>query len=236
MPFNLPRRRPLLFPLVGGYYFLITSRLTRYIHQRIDRQKLIFNAVLAGIFLLVLATIGVEIVEANLPEWSQKIKKSLPLQLPYTGTATISFVLGILLAHISNLFIDDTKALSRSIRFIGNELEQLVRSAFLNAALISFTMKSGKVYVGWPLSLPRPSRSSYLSVLPLISGHRDETQEIVFTTEYWDLYQKRQQDGEDDIYAGFLLVLSVDEITHASLFDFDIYERFNRTSDRNSGA
>ncbi|MGB3589071.1 MAG: hypothetical protein WBA23_21165, partial [Tunicatimonas sp.] len=76
----------------------------------------------------------------------------------------------------------------------------------------------------------------YLSVLPLISGYRDETQEIVFTTEYWDLYQQRKQDGSDDIYAGFLLVLSVGEITHASLFDFDVYERFDQTSGRNSGT
>ncbi|MGD1894154.1 MAG: hypothetical protein ACFB15_26605 [Cyclobacteriaceae bacterium] len=231
MPFNL-----LLFPLVGGYYLLITSRFTKYIHQRIDRQRLIFNAVLAGIFLLVLATIGVRILKTSFPEWSESMRDWFPLQIPYTGTAILSFVLGILIAHISNLFINDTKALSRSIRFIGNELEQLVRSAFLNTALISFTMKSGKVYVGWPLSLPRPSRGSYLSVLPLISGYRDETQDIIFTTEYWDLYQKRQQEGEGDIYAGFLLVLSVDEITHASLFDFDIYERFNQTLDRNSGA
>ena len=231
MPFNL-----LLFPLVGGYYLLITSRFTKYIHQRIDRQRLIFNAVLAGIFLLVLATCGVMVVESNFPEWSKNIKEGFPLQLPYTGTAILSFLLGILIAHISNLFIDDTKALSRSIRFIGNELEQLVRSAFLNTALISFTMKSGKVYIGWPLSLPRPSRGSYLSVLPLISGYRDETQDIVFTTEYWDLCQNRKQAGADDIYAGFLLVLSVGEITHASLFDFDVYERFSQTANRNSGA
>ncbi|MEQ9440210.1 MAG: hypothetical protein RIG62_14245 [Cyclobacteriaceae bacterium] len=221
MPFNL-----LLLPLVGGYYFLITSRLTKYIHQRIDRQKLIFNAVLAGIFLLGLAIVGVKVLETLQPVWLEGIKQYIPLQLPYTGTSILSFGLGIALSHLSNLFISDTQALSRSIKFIGNELEQLVRSAFLNAALISFTMKSGKVYIGWPLSLPRPSSGSYLSVLPLISGYRNETQEIIFTTEYWDLYQERQQEGEGNIYEGFLLVLAVDEVTHASLFDFDIYERF----------
>jgi hypothetical protein len=53
MPFNL-----LLLPLIGGYYLLVTSRFTKYIHQRIDRQRLIFNSV------LVLST--EEIVSASL--------------------------------------------------------------------------------------------------------------------------------------------------------------------------
>ena len=53
MPFNL-----LLLPLVGGYYLLVTSRFTKYIHQRIDRQRPIFNSA------LVLST--EEIVSASL--------------------------------------------------------------------------------------------------------------------------------------------------------------------------
>ena len=52
MPFNL-----LLLPLVGGYYLLVTSRFTKYIHQRIDRQRLIFNSVLVGIALIGLSII-----------------------------------------------------------------------------------------------------------------------------------------------------------------------------------
>ena len=166
MPFNL-----LLLPLIGGYYFLVNFRFTKYIHQRIDRQKLIFNAVLVGIILLGLAVIGIKAFEVLYPVWAENMRRYMPLQLPYTGTSILSFVIGVFFAYIPNLFIDDTKALSWSIKFIGNELEQLVRSAFLNAALVSFTMKSGKVYVGWPLTLPRPSSSSYLSVLPLISGY-----------------------------------------------------------------
>ena len=214
MPFNL-----LLLPLVGGYYFLITCRLTKYIHQRIDRQKLIFNAVLIGILLLGLAVASTKAVEYGLPIWSEEAKQYIPLQLPYTGTAILSLLLGFALPHLLNRFINDTKALSRSIKLTGNELEQLVREAFLNASLVSFTMKSGKIYVGWPISLPRPSSGAYLSVLPLISGYRNDTQDVVFTTEYWDVYQARQQAGEQDVYEGFQLILSISEITSANLFN-----------------
>ncbi len=223
MPFNL-----LLLPLVGGYYFLITCRLTKYIHQRIDRQKLVFNAVLAGILLLGLAIVFTKSAQYIFPDRISTLKEHVPLQLPYTGTAVFSLVLGIILPHLINVFTNDTRALSWAIRRNGNELEQLIGKCFLNASLISFTTKSGKVYVGWPISLPRPSRSAYLSVLPLISGYRSDTQDVVFTTEYWDVYQSRQQAGEEDIYQGFLLVLSIDEITSASLFNFDVYERFNQ--------
>lgn len=222
MPFNL-----LLLPLAGGYYLLVTSRFTKYIHQRIDRQRLIFNAVLAGIVLAGLSVVITQTVGYVRPEWVESIKHLFPLQLPYTGTAVLSLLLGVVLAHLSNLFIGKTRALSRSIKLIGNELEHLIDGAFSNVSLVSFTMKSGKVYVGWPVSLPRPTQGAYLSVLPLISGYRDDTQDVVFTTEYWDVYQSRQQAGED-MYHGFLLVLSIEEITSASLFDFDVYERFNR--------
>ena len=90
-------------------------------------------------------------------------------------------------------------------------------------------MKNGKVYVGWPVSLPRPSRDSYLSVLPLFSGYRNDEQDITFTTEYWDIYQQRQDEGEEDMYRGFLLVLATEEIVSASLFDLAVYDRFKHS-------
>ena len=223
MPFNL-----LLLPLVGGYYLLISSRFTKYIHQRIDRQRLIFNSVLAGIVLIGLSVAIAKTIEYVDPPWLHAIKESVPLQLPYTGTAALSLLLGVLLAHLSNLFINDTRALSWSIKLIGNELEQLINGAFLKASLVSFTMKNGKVYVGWPVSLPRPSRGSYLSVLPLFSGYRNDEHDVIFTTEYWDIYHQRREEGEDDMYRGFLLVLSTEEVVSASLFDLDIYDRFGQ--------
>lgn len=223
MPFNL-----LLLPLVGGYYLLVTSRFTKYIHQRIDRQRLIFNSVLVGIFLLGISVSMTKFIEYLEPSWLNTIKASVPLQLPYTGTAVLSLILGILLSHLSNLFISDTQALGWSIKLIGNELEQLINGAFSAAALVSFTMKNGKVYVGWPVALPRPSRSAYLSVLPLFSGYRNSEHDVIFTTEYWDIYQQRREEGEHDAYGGFLLVLPVEEISSASLFDLDIYDRFGQ--------
>ena len=223
MPFNL-----LLLPLVGGYYLLVTSRFTKYIHQRIDRQRLVFNSVLAGIALIGLSVIVTQTVAYLQPEWIARIKRAFPLQLPYTGTAVLSLLLGLVIPHVSNLFIGKTQALSRSIKLIGNEMEQLINGAFLDASLVSFTMKSGKVYVGWPVSLPRPTQGAYLSMLPLFSGYRNDEQDVTFTTEYWDIYQTRQDAGEDDLYRGFLLVLTIEDIVSASLFDLDVYDRFNQ--------
>ena len=98
MPFNL-----LLLPLVGGYYLLVTSRFTKYIHQRIDRQRLIFNSVLVGIALIFLSVVITQTTGYLLPAWTEGIKQAAPLQLPYTGTAVLSLLFGIVLPHLSNL-------------------------------------------------------------------------------------------------------------------------------------
>ena len=37
------------------------------------------------------------------PEWIEGIKRFIPLQLPYNGTAVLSLLFGITLPHLSNL-------------------------------------------------------------------------------------------------------------------------------------
>ena len=41
----------LLLPLIGGYIFLITSYFAKFYHQRLDRQRLIFNSVIASVLI-----------------------------------------------------------------------------------------------------------------------------------------------------------------------------------------
>ena len=80
-----------------------------------------------------------------------------------------------------------------------------------------------------------------LLLLPLVGGYyllvtsrftkyiHHAEQDITFTTEYWDVYQQRQEEGEEDMYRGFLLVLATGEIVSASLFDLAVYDRFEQS-------
>ena len=226
MPFNL-----LLFPLIGGYYFLINSRYFKYYHQRIDRQKLIFNSILLGILFVTLAFVFTSLFDFLFPAFISSLKALLPIEEPYTGTTLLSLGLAIGSAHISNLFVSDVKAIAQSIRKIGNELEILIQSSFEEKIMIQFTMKSDKIYVGWASELPKPQKSDYISIMPALSGYRDEkTKEIKFTTSYVDLYDTFINEGkiEDLDKLNFQLILSKSEIVTANRFDLEIYDLFNR--------
>lgn len=180
MPFNL-----LLFPLVGGYFFLIFCNKTRYYHQRIDQQRLLFNSVLVGIISLTASYFLLQIMDSLFTGFVSNFKKLFPLEIEYLEVAVFSFLLSVFVTVIVNLFTNKTKALSKSIDKIGNDLEKIIKKGFTEAELIPLTLKSGKAYVGIPLAIPEPSKSStYISIVPFFSGYRNNEKELIFTTEY----------------------------------------------------
>jgi len=226
MPFNL-----LLFPLVGGYYFLIRFKHFKYLHQRLERQKLLFNSVIAGTILLSLSFFLTWVSFHLFPSRSNLIKENLPVNLPFFGTTLFSFILGVLFAEIGNLFINESKAISSAIKSIGNELELLFELSLSKENLIQVTLKNDKFYIGWVKSLPIPQQSNYVILLPAFSGYRDgDTKKMIFTTQYLDVYASYVQEGEvTDLKSLTSLVIKIDEIITANIFDMDMYERFNNS-------
>lgn len=225
MPFNL-----LIFPLIGGYCFLILSRFTKYHHQRIDRQKLLFNSTITGVFLLITAAIVTGIITHYFPNVSLKIKSIFPLDLPYLGTTFLAFIFGITMALFSNIFKNETKAIISAIDNFGNELELLTKASWEHGILLNISLKSGKSYVGWVTTLQKPSKSTYITLLPAFSGYRSsDTKELTFTTQYLDLYAEFIKTGKyqslNDM--NFQIVINTDEVISASIFDIEVYELFN---------
>lgn len=225
MPFNL-----LIFPIVGGYYILIRSELVRYTQQRIERQKLIFNAILGGMFMLFVSWIITSITTHYFPCWVNSIRVHYPLKSDYFGTAVCSLVLSVGLTELLNLFVDKDRAISRAINNIGSEFERLVDSCYRGAELIQITLSNGKCYVGWVKALPIPSYSSSISILPVYSGYRNnETKELIYTTQYLDVYASYVQDGIVTSTWGLTnLVIKIDCIVTAGQFNNEMYERFLR--------
>lgn len=85
---------------------------------------------------------------------------------------------------------------------------------------VMLTMDDRKVYVGKVISLGEPSETSGMdqdvSIMPLMSGHRDkDTLKVDFTTYY--------EEVDTDIY----LSLRQDKIVSATEFDFTAYLKWN---------
>jgi len=223
MPFNL-----LIFPIVGGYYILIRSELFRYRQQRVESQKLIFNSILIGIAMLFISWIVTSTLTYFAPSVVASIRSYYPLRALYFGTALCSFILSVVLTEIINIFVDEDKSISRAIKGIGNEFEILCEHCYRNVELIQFTLKNDKCYVGWMQSLPIPSRANYIKIFPVYSGYRkSDTKELIFTTQYLDIYATYIQKGEvTDIVELTTLVIKIDEIVSANSFDDEMYDRF----------
>lgn len=223
MPFNL-----LIFPILGGYYLLIRSELFRYLHQRIDRQKLIFNSIIAGVGLLILAFILKTVWIFASPLTAGWCRDQVPIPLPYAGTTLLSFFLGIAFAEISNLVINKKKCIRFAIQEIGSELELLLDYCANEDELVQITLKNDKVYVGWVLTLPIPQHSSFVKIAPAFSGVRNkESKTIEFTTAYLDVYSTYISKGKaTNVKLLSNLVIKTEEILSATRFDIDMYERF----------
>lgn len=228
MPFNL-----LLFPIIGGYYVLIRSELFRYEQQRVDTQKLILNSILVGIVLLGISWILTSVVRFVFPQVVDVVTDYYPIKVNYFGTAISSFLLGITLTELSNLFVTRASQIPAAIKSIGNEFERLCEFCYSNGELIQLSLRNNKCYVGWVQSLPIPSHDEYIRIFPVYSGYRkDETKELVFTTQYLDVYAKYVQEGEvTDIEELTTLVIRIDEVISSNLFRPEMYQRFSSKSE-----
>ncbi|RDD29669.1 hypothetical protein CR161_02525 [Prosthecochloris sp. ZM] len=156
------------------------------------------------------------------------------------GAALSSALSGIVSAEVINKILDfrdrRIECLKRSIDHGENEFERLVKDAWESSiadseqVLLSFTLKSREVYIGVPLELPVPSRSSHISLFPLFSGYLEkDTLKLTITDDHWGYYKEAGRispdGGADKNFNpdGCRIVFSVDSIETASVFDLAYY-------------
>jgi F0F1-type ATP synthase epsilon subunit len=190
MPFNI-----LLLPLIGGFFFIHRWNRTKFQAIRLDKERLLFHASLAGGFLLFLAFI----LEALIPPFIPCVKwfpclPTLPFQ--YMGVSSLALALGLALPLILNLFWPLYNESKRVIEEEGDPFEQLINGALDAAKPVMLTLKGGKVYVGFVVSSFVPAREQRtIHIAPLRSGYRGEKkQRVCFTTEYAEALDKIPQD------------------------------------------
>lgn len=227
MPFNL-----LLFPLLGGYYFLVTFESRhKYTQLRFSDQKLLFNSAIAGIALLTISFLATSVMSYFFKDFVSWVVKSSPIDIKYFWTSILSFLIACVSANILNLWrrTHRLQYIRQAIDAIGNELEVLLKKSFDEEILINITLKNNKFYIGWASALPIPSQSKFISIIPAYSGYRDEkTKELMFTTQYLEIYSTFIKEGKvksiNDL--GVNQLINVNEMLSVSQFDPVIYERF----------
>lgn len=221
MPWNL-----LIIPLVGGYFFLTRSYFFRYKYRLLDRQRLLFESVIAATFLLVASYTIILLLKPYIAEHYLAIYlKYRPF--PYTGTAVLSLVMFLVVTYLPNIFLSKEKSMKEAIRSYGTALERLVLEALENPQQICFTLDNGKVYVGYPNSINDLVNSGTLSFFPVFSGYRDDQQDIVIVTFYDKFYLNLSGEDlfNDDL--NFEQLIAVDHIISAKRFDIEVYDKFS---------
>ena len=235
----MPKFDLLLLPLLGGYIFLLTFRLTKFYHQRIERQRLVFNSL---IFAFILSVFGLMIDEFIL-KWRfllgfREFLGSLnPIEYDGLNQSILIFVFSYLLAKFLNLVISDKFMLNYVVEKWGDAYEKLFWESLQNKndedKLLMITTDTNKVYVGYVNQINEPIGNSHIKVIPNFSGYRDKnTREFIVTTNYISVLQhfiNSDQQSVIDDKMGILIPKS--QITLLSRFDYEIFSDFNLPED-----
>lgn len=228
MPWNF-----LILPLVAGYYLLTRSYYFRFKQQRLDTQRLIFESVLLSVALTIFTYLIRIIAEHISPTFIATLYRFIPIKIPYVGTAIFTLVFAVLFSEVVNLILHKERFIINAIRSVGNEFELMLASSFTEGLLLQFTLDNNKFYIAWVKELPIPSISSYVRIIPAISGFRNNEKELVFTSQYLSVYAEYINEGKITAIEQLKIdmVLDLKNIVSVSYFDKEMYDRFNRLKD-----
>ena len=227
----------LLLPLIGGYIFLITSYFTKFYHQRLDRQRLIFNSVIAGVLISIIGLYLNELLKTECFICFRKFFKFI-IPLHYDGL-TVSFYIFLIsypLAKIVNKLFPKNIALYWNIQKWGDEFEKLFWDSLGDENnILMITTKSNKVYVGYLINVSEPLKNSHITILPSMSGYRDkETKQLTITTDYEKVVDEfiaeiKEETGVDvdEITLNTDVIIKQDEILTATVYEQAVFDKFN---------
>ncbi len=199
---------------------------------------MLVESALAGVLLVFVSRFVVMI--ANLSSHLRSAWFAVaPPDIPFLGTASVSLILGFVAPYSLNFILSKTSrmtvldAKTVAIERHGNDLLRLLHTASLEEKTVSLSLDNGKVYIGLVAAAPNLApHDTYLEITPFYSGYRDkETQELVFTVNYLDVYEKQHLDPDN-----CRVVLPMASICMASLFDHSVYPAFRVESDQPPGG
>ena len=239
MPYNL-----FIIPILTGYLILTNSSLFKYNSQRITKNRIILESAAIGLLSISAGFIFRGLIAIQFPTLIPFFLEKLsfiPFVKPlYFWTFNISCLTSLALFTLIELLI--TKLYSKSNIIIwsvdknGNELEKLVTESVINGKTIQLTLKNDKVYIGFCEETPIPQKTNYIILSPILSGYREkETKRLQITTNYFKIIEEFIDEIEtkegiqlEEITLNTHIVIKQDEILTASIYEQDIYDKFNK--------
>lgn len=223
MPFNV-----LLLPLLGGFILVTRWNHTRFTTKRYAGERLVFFAAIAGVFLAILSFLLVRATAWMWPGLEAAWQRHVPFE--YAGTSLLAFLLGFVLWRPLNRWSPREDALHAAIEQWNDFLEILLEEAVKKTLMVSISLKSGKVYIGFVTSNYDPSYDrKYIRLWPILSGYRNkDTQEFAVTRNYAHAYAETVSgDAGSSVLDRFQVIVPVGELQSASFFDPKTYDLFN---------
>lgn len=230
-----------LLPILGGYYFITRFVYKKYKYARLETQRLIFDSIIAGVLTFLIVYVLRTIFTLFFTGYIENIYRLLYLmpieEKPFLWTFLFGFLLTVLTVKILNWILREMKyfgwntPVEKAVDNFGDEIEQLFKKSAKEENLIQITLKNNKVYVGFVDYIPPPKESNYLKIIPVISGYRNsETKIIKFTTNYYAALEIYQSNDEKQGSFEMDITLKQDEIFTANVFDYEVYNSFNKTT------
>lgn len=176
----MPRLDLLIFPLLAGYLFLISFAITEFYHQRIERQRLIFNSLISAFVISVIALILDNYISKSfyVVGFRNYLKDLNPFgYLPYLNLSIYIFIISLPLAWFTNLIFPNKISYLYVVERWGNQMEMLFRLS-LNSKkdsekLLMLTTKSSKVYIAYVNKISETIGDPFVTLIPNFSGYRD---------------------------------------------------------------
>ena len=214
----------LLFVLSGAFIFLYRCHYFSYLASRTEGRQLLFRVAAAAACLVIFSHLLIRLGSA-VP--GQSFVRALwrfasPPDFPLLPIYLTAFVLGPILASVVNKFYAADAASTRAIERYGTEKERLLFDAMKDRTLVSVTMESRKVYIGWPVYSPDlRHETNDFRLLPVISGYREEENlSLKLTTQYLNVYDQINAGTIRGLKANdFEVVLPLEKVVSANLFE-----------------
>lgn len=227
-----------LLPLVAGFNFIKEWERLRYLVPREDGHKFYFRSAFWGLVVTIITAIMVATL-------SHLANRYLPLdRLPNylhallttpKGWLLVSLMLCPIVAYpyawLLNRCTDDLLHFHKALK--DNEFEALLVRATIENMTVMVTMEDGKVYVGWVFETSDPSKRErkYFSIIPLMSGYRNNDGSVAFTTYYEKVYDKAEKQLRHLSMEHFTIVLPVARLASARMFDPVAYNMFQQQAE-----
>jgi len=227
----------LLIPLLGGFLFVVLSKLFRHHILNHGGQYLFLLSASIGFFFLVLSFFITKLIASCFPEFAEWWTDIVPFL--YSGTTSGAIILA-LLSTIPFTFMEKDKVIEFIIMENGDSIDKMLWEAFIGTSLVCITLDNDKVYVGF-VSNPYGkgfNRISSINISPSLSGYRSTDDRSVEWTNYYYLVKMDVVENPDEytgtkIHLGVAIPLS--RIVSINKFDPIIYQKLNvKTEEDNS--